>query len=251
MSEGEDEILEEAAHWLSRMQSDSFGPEEARDLRAWLVRDPRHTAALDLMMTTWDRSAALADTPVVKQALQRSKRRAAKPTRVQWGWGFGGLAAAGMAVAALVFVRPQEQIYRTAVGQVASVTLADHSRVWLDTDTVLKVAVSPTSRRAVLERGAAEFQVEHDALRPFSVSTPGADIRDVGTDFFVRLDADDARVVLISGAVEVRRQDGAVEDQLRPGQGLRIPRTGHGLARWAAGVLSPPPRRRRGRVRPL
>ncbi len=222
----EDETLEEAAVWLSRMRADAFGPEAAQELKLWLARDPRNTAALDVMMAVWDRAAPLAETPVVKTELERLKRRATQRTRVQWGVGVGGLVAAGMAVAAFVFIQPREQTYRTAVGQVTSIALADHSTVWLDTNTQVKVALSPVSRRVVIERGAAEFQVAHDALRPFSVSTPGAEIRDTGTDFFVRLDADDARVVLISGAVAITRQDGAVQAGLRPGQALRIPRVG-------------------------
>jgi transmembrane sensor len=226
MMMAEDDILEEAALWLSRMRADAFGPEQARDLKIWLARDPRNTAALDVMMAVWDQAAPLAQTPVVKAELERVERRAAQRARMQWSWGGGGLAAAGMAVAALIFVQPREQTYRTAVGQVVSIALADHSTVWLDTNTQVKVALSPVSRHVVLERGAAEFQVAHDAVRPFSVSTPSADIRDTGTDFFVRRDADDARVVLISGAVTITRPDGAVQTGLRPGQALRIPRAG-------------------------
>jgi transmembrane sensor len=225
----DDATLEQAAHWLSHLKG--AAPNGARDaeLQAWLARDPRHAAALDLMLETWEASAPLAQTPIVRSELEGIERRSAarrRRSRMRLWAPVGGLVAAGVALAILVFPPARDHVYRTAVGEIASVTLGDHSRVWLDTHSTVEVALSPLRRDVRLEQGAAEFQVAHDAARPFVVSTPEADVRATGTDFSVRRDAGATRVVLAQGAVIVTRRADGAQTLMHAGQALRLPATG-------------------------
>ena len=83
--------------------------------------------------------------------------------------------------------------------------LADGSRLTLNTNTLLAVRLGARRRDVYLQRGEAHFEVVHDAARPFFVHAGDTVIRDVGTQFEVRLHADrDVDVLVNEGRVEVQ-----------------------------------------------
>jgi transmembrane sensor len=100
---------------------------------------------------------------------------------------------------------PRIQNISTAVGQHRRVALADGSQLTLNTDTLLAVKLAAQRRDVYLRKGEAHFDVVHDAARPFYVHAGDAVIRDVGTQFEVRLHSDrDIDVLVDEGQVEVR-----------------------------------------------
>jgi len=123
---------------------------------------------------------------------------------------------------------PQTRTYQTAVGQMSEIRLADHSTVWLNTGSRLTVTLTPFSRRLSLDAGEAEFQVAHEAWRPFVVTSPDVVVRATGTDFAVRQDIDGARVVLVQGRVKVWRPQASEADAvaLTAGSALSAPHSG-------------------------
>jgi transmembrane sensor len=75
----------------------------------------------------------------------------------------------------------------------------------LNTNTLLAVKLTPQRRDVYLRRGEAHFDVVYDASRPFFVHAGDAVIRDVGTQFEVRLNSDkDINVLVNEGQVEVQ-----------------------------------------------
>jgi transmembrane sensor len=93
--------------------------------------------------------------------------------------------------------------YRTAVGGLASVPMADGSKVILNTDSQIHVEVNQHERRVDLERGEAFFEVAKDASRPFVVHAGNKRVVAVGTQFSVRREADDLQVVVTEGKVRI------------------------------------------------
>ncbi len=222
----EDQALEAASHWVAVLKRGEPSVRDRRALKAWLAEDAANAAALDLMLEVWDRLEPLrprSDGMVLTPA--RTMPRLQRPPSA-WIWGsVGGLALASLAALA-VLTPASVQTYTTGLGQMRSIALADHSTVWLNTDSRLTVALSPWSRRLTLERGEGEFKVAHEALRPFIVSTANASVRATGTDFSVRAEADGSRIVLVQGRVEVsRREDGETAD-LQAGTVLVAPMSG-------------------------
>jgi transmembrane sensor len=120
-------------------------------------------------------------------------------------------AGASLAIAAITTLWMLDPAWRTeelrtAVGERSSATLSDGSRVQLNTGTVLRVQAHLRSRRLTLVQGEALFTVA-PGWRPFSVHAPGVVIRDIGTEFNVRVPATGAlgavQVTVIEGLVEV------------------------------------------------
>lgn len=124
------------------------------------------------------------------------------------------------------------QHYRTALGQADSLRLPDGTRVVLAPQSQLIVPDGyGDSQREVELQGAALFDVVHDDARPFSVRSGGATIRDIGTVFTVRNDADGSlRIAVQEGAVLVHREGSPADEgvllhegdlaTMAPGEGL-------------------------------
>jgi transmembrane sensor len=84
-------------------------------------------------------------------------------------------------------------------------TLADGSVVALNTNTIVETNLSRDVREIYLRKGEAHFQVAHDRSRPFLVHAGDAVVRAVGTQFEVRVRADEhVDVVVNEGRVEVQ-----------------------------------------------
>jgi transmembrane sensor len=98
----------------------------------------------------------------------------------------------------------------TAIGEQRTVTLAEGSRVTLNTDTKLTTDLGASKRRIFLERGEAMFEVAHDKARPFIVDSRFGSVRAVGTKFVVRLDEEQGLAVIVTeGKVIVTRAGSA------------------------------------------
>jgi len=114
--------------------------------------------------------------------------------------------------------------YRTPIGAVATVPLSDGSKVTLNTDTRIRVELDPTMRRVKLDQGEAFFEVSKDAARPFVVEIADKRVIAVGTQFSVRRDDNDIRVLVTEGRVRIERRGmntKAAQTQLAAGSEAR------------------------------
>lgn len=105
---------------------------------------------------------------------------------------------------------PEEEIiYNTVItprGTEYLLTLADGSRVWLNSDSRLKFPVKfPKGMRHVELVGEGYFEVAKDTSSPFIVSSGALDVRVTGTSFNITAypDENTIQATLVSGAVDV------------------------------------------------
>lgn len=237
--------------------------------QAWLSANPADAALLEIINTTGANDPTLSISVDVEAALTRVRARidggrdatvislnTARPLRAAGhadGWYThrrgGGLAAAALVLLAIGFGTRRTapgrgvttngrvvngattQVYSTRVGIRDSVLLADGSRVVLAPGSRLTVAPDFATRRTVQLEGAAYFTVRHDAARPFTVRSRGAEIRDIGTAFSVNTDAAGAVVVSVTrGAVSMRSSvANAKPVELRAGDRGIVPNVADGV----------------------
>ncbi|HUA23776.1 MAG TPA: FecR domain-containing protein [Steroidobacteraceae bacterium] len=219
------QIDNEAAVWTWRADSGELSAADRERLDAWLREDVRHRRAFEELNRAWialdGLSAPAPDAGNV--AVPAHPRRLIS----KWHWQAAAAAALVLGIGAVILTarRPGLQVMSTAVGQQRQVTLADGSRLTLNTDTLLAVKLTPQRRDIYLRRGEAHFTVVHDASRPFFVHAGEAVISDVGTQFEVRLESDrDIDVLVDQGEVEVRG--------LAAATGPAGGRSGSGTADW-------------------
>lgn len=236
-------LLEEAARWLRRLRTRDGAAEQAATraaLRAWLALDERHVAALDLVTRAWEVSGAIDERGPLKPDLARARSLrladgTARPARAFWrpawrpllSWrpvgGLGALAALALLVVALWNGAVSEADYVTLAGERPLVRLADGTVMRLDGDTRAHVRLDPLGRRVVLARGRVDFQVAHEARRPFRVQAAGVEVHDIGTRFTVQVDGVRVRTILLEGAAALHdRASGRELLRLTPGQQVDV-----------------------------
>ncbi|NYZ17242.1 DUF4880 domain-containing protein [Azospirillum sp. RWY-5-1] len=212
----------ETLEWFLRLRS---APDDRRLRRAfetWLAGDPARAAAFRRVERAWaltgEVPAAHADRWMGPAA--NGNRR---PTRRRVLAIAGGAAAASVAALAApsVWVRVRAD-HRTAVGERSPVTLADGTRVDLDTGTALSVDFTPARRAVALLEGRAFFAVAPDTARPFTVAAGPVSVTAVGTGFDVRLDPDQVAVSVTEGVVSVATGASAAPRAERIAAGERL-----------------------------
>lgn len=138
-------------------------------------------------------------------------------------WPGIAMACCAMVAAATWVINPvlSHQTTSSAVGQQLAFDLDDGSRVLLNTDTAVRFVNRLHSRELTLEKGEAMFSVVHSSVRPFHVYAGTADIRDVGTQFSVRLLPTGVSVAVLEGRVSVTPSADTPPALLTANQALR------------------------------
>jgi transmembrane sensor len=211
-------ILSEAGAWMARLNGPYRSRRVEQGFQKWLKDDPRHAEAFRLIAVDWEgigelkRFASVSIGAPAHTAVMPAQRRAISGLP---------LAAAAVLVAAVAaaFYFVGSGGVTTGVGEQRILTLADGTRVHLNTATHIVERYGDSERLIHLESGEALFEVAKESGRPFVVEAGGQRVRALGTSFVVRKDRDRLAVTLVDGKVAVS----SVE--LSPGQRLTV--TGH------------------------
>lgn len=237
MSEGEPPgqvpgpAIDQALDWHIRRQSGGWGAAEQAAFDAWRASDPAHEAAWRSLDALWsspqlEQAARLAGArltpshPSVRAGRARSWRRvgaiAASVLLAAWiGWRFD------------LPTRLQADVL-TETGHQESLTLADGSRLVLDTGTAIATEIGAERRRVRLLKGAAYFDVTSDEARPFEVLAGSTQVQVTGTAFTVRYLDGRVTVAVRQGRVLVGRPGGEARP-LTAGQQVHVDAGGPGL----------------------
>jgi transmembrane sensor len=198
------EIEQLAATWIIRREEPSWSASDEQDLLAWLGQSNAHRAAFWRLEHGWtqaDRIASLG---------QKS------PRTVRGTWSkFLTPAAVAAAVALITFgflyrssmfpTDPNDvhlTRLETSLGGHRTVSLADGSRVELNTDTMIEASLNDSDRRLWLQKGEAYFEVTR-ADQAFVVMAGNSTVTVLGTRFVVRRSASNTTVSVIEGRVRL------------------------------------------------
>jgi transmembrane sensor len=196
-------IEEEASRWLARRDSEDWGEADEAALQSWLEQSTANRIGFLRLEAAWQRADRLA-------ALRRPYVAAPNPrwfSRHALQSVAAALLAAAVLGGGLTYLWPEHDVYQTNIGGRETVRLADGSKVELNTDTRLKAQIDARQRTVMLRSGEAFFEVVHDAKRPFTVLAGRKRIVDVGTQFSVRRDGDEVRVLVTEGRVRIEDTD--------------------------------------------
>lgn len=198
-----------AEGWLARMGRPRVGTRDQANFLAWLEEDHDHlrqyeTAKADHAALSVLRGAFDADLAQLKAGKVRTEPR-------RWLVA-GGLALAAVAGVALLAPRlasdgPRVVTYDSAPGRITDVVLSDGSRVTLDAGSTIQVAMTDDARRVTLTRGAAFFDVAHEADHPFQVALADRRVIVTGTRFEAALREGGGEVSLLDGRVVLGLRD--------------------------------------------
>ncbi|CAI2717106.1 putative Iron dicitrate transport regulator FecR [Nitrospina watsonii] len=215
----DEQLAQQAATWFARIHSDRVTAADRTAFRRWLVRHPQNRKAYSEIESLWAGLGEVADPRPAKktasppQALPRPAGKRFIPQLALDGAVRWGALAACLLLAfwvtwggtdALVWMQAD---HRTAPGEARQVMLPDGSRVHLNTDTALVLDFDAGHRRVRLLGGEAFFDVAHDPARPFEVAAGDGITRVTGTRFNVLDRGRNVTVTVVSGSVEVLKNE--------------------------------------------
>jgi transmembrane sensor len=99
-----------------------------------------------------------------------------------------------------LFWRRSGTVYRTELGEIRHVPLADGSSATINSDSEVKVRLADNRREVRLASGEAWFRVMKDPMRPFVVEAGQVVVQAVGTAFSVRRRENGADVLVTEGS---------------------------------------------------
>lgn len=207
------QIAQCAVEWLVELQAADHDEATHEAFQRWLAAHPDHKLAwqhIETVNTRFNGLASPLGSAVAKAVLtpRRSlKRRQIIKTLVvilfagSTGWWVDEK------IPWLAWTADE----RTHIGQRRNITLADGSRVVLNTDTAINIRFTANECRLQLVRGEILVTTNQDSasvVRPFIIETAQSELRPLGTRFTIHQQTMSNRLSVFEGAVEIRlRQD--------------------------------------------
>jgi transmembrane sensor len=191
-----------AADWVQRRHLWTLADADQAEFDVWLAQSDANRVAYLRQNAVWSAAGKLT---ALRQ--QRPMRQATPVAKHGNWWLFRYVVAAAIVAAigasSFAYFRPvADDTYVTPVGGRKIITLADGTRIELNTDSVLRIRGGAV-RQVALLRGEAYFDVRHNGADPFAVTASGYRITDLGTKFLVRASTDLVRVSVIEGSAAV------------------------------------------------
>lgn len=201
-----------ASEWAVRLAARKLSMEEELGLELWLQEDEGNRTLLGKMVALWDATAQAGSEPELigvradaLDAMRNANRRRWSGRGAISRWRVLAAAACLLLVvcSAILLNGARPDVYSSGVGEQRGVTLADGSRIFLDADTRIEVALNDERRSLRLIKGRAKFDVAKDPRRPFMVEAGKQVVVATGTSFSVELIHSRMQVVLYEGSVAV------------------------------------------------
>lgn len=227
----------------------SLDKEEKVLFDKWLAESDDNKLEYEAYKELWSKSSklVLSDSIDVESSLKATKNRM-NFNRGRKRWLYWGPQIAAVLLLSIVFASTyqyftnsgaENTVYQdisTTYGVQTSVTLADGTQVWLNSDSRLHFPVSfdKMKQRKVELSGEAFFKVAHNKEVPFIVNTGELDVKVLGTSFNVSAydGYDKLTVALQEGKVSLFQANSTDEKELltmKPNQVATYSREAHNL----------------------
>ncbi|MYM24923.1 DUF4880 domain-containing protein [Duganella sp. FT135W] len=202
-----DALLQAAIDWAVRLQSGAATEADRTAFAVWLVADPDHADAWQLLQKVDQVFSGLppqvAHRTLDAASRQRIGRRRAIKIAVLSALGAGTLGALGLS-------QPWQTTtqYASAIGQRRKLVLEDGTLLVLNTNTHAAVTITPWRREITLLHGEIHVDTGADARawtghRPFYVQAGAVRLQALGTSFAVYQSPQGVRLHVTEGAVAI------------------------------------------------
>ena len=233
-------VLQAAATWFARLHAAQHDPAAVAQWHAWLSEDARHRLAWSYVENINQRFGNLDGQAEQAQQVFDTVRREQQSRRAVLGSlciaGVAGLSGWGGWQRGWVdSPRAWFATYRTRLGEVRPLTLADGSQLWLNGQTALDVDFNEQGRQLRLYRGEVLIETGNDP-RPFSVTTRAGRMQPLGTRFSVKDQGLHTTLSVFDGAVRATCADSGRQTTLGAGRMMVFDAQQAGVVAGAQGV---------------
>lgn len=241
-------IVRRASAWMARMWSGEASAADQAACDAWLAAHPDHLRAWTRLQVMEGKLGGVSE-PAARQVLLEARPPVSAARRK-------ALQALGLAAVAAGTAFTLRETggwhaltadYRSGIGEIREIALADGTRVVLDSRSAIDVRFDGRERRIILLQGEILVSTAVDTLgRPLRVQSRQGWVQPLGTRFTLRDDDRQAVLAVYEGAVDIY-PGGATQAALRVHSGQRAHFDVHRAegpmaareadAAWARGVL--------------
>nr|WP_314875593.1 FecR domain-containing protein [uncultured Pseudomonas sp.] len=231
------DILAQAVEWYVRLHDSSVDQPTRAAWQAWCAADQRHAQAWARLEQLNQRlSSAPRDAVQTLEQARLDRRHALKALTLLLGVGAIGWQS--------YRVSPWSADYSTRVGQRQQVTLADGTRLQLNTDSRVDIHFDGRQRLIDLRQGEIMVETAKDP-RPLRVRTAQGQVQALGTRFCVRQEAGVSQVAVTAHTVQVQPARSTQLTRVDAGQRLSFSADDAGLLQplvvdadaWTRGML--------------
>jgi len=239
-------VLDAAIAWQLSLDSGDGDLVAREAFSQWLASDEEHARAWR-QLGLLDQRVSVASGPV-RAALLQSREGIRRRVR-KLGSGLASIAlVCGLALLAgerYVPIHYWLADQRTATGEQRTLTLADGTRINLNTHSAIDVRFDEQRRLIVLQEGEILVETGHNDARPFYVQTRDGSLRALGTRFIVKREADATRLSVLQSAVGAQPEALAQEQIFKAGEQVLMHSKGlgpllavpPGTDAWTRGML--------------
>ncbi len=204
-SSSSDQLLEEAAQWVSVLNTGSPKVADNQAFLKWINASSKHQQAYQKMTEAWQLTSQLDQIPEFIHEIDQNCTQRAAPHNYAHFFAFAACLLLMIGAFSLNYLpaqyEPQLQSFSTAVGETKSITLKDGSVLSLNTDTQIDIRFTAKQRYLKLIKGEALFDVASNPDRPFIVNTGDGRVQAVGTAFNIKKQARTTSVTITEGVV--------------------------------------------------
>ena len=222
-----EDVRREAADWFAQLRGRD-GDGLSADFQAWRKQDPANAEAYERLLQQWDRTAFLASTGLARD--RDLSRVARQPFKHYLAAAAACLALVSVGAVALYAVQSPGQLSArmlqlrvVTADQPRVVDFDDDTRVTLAARSTLELSFTPQSRRALLSRGRARFEMPRTDPRPLVVEAGSGRVVAAAGTFEVAIEAGGTRVAAIAGPVDAGPSKAPAARRLAPGEQVVIP----------------------------
>ena len=228
-----EQIIQQAANWLTRLHDEDVSDAERRAFNAWCEADPRHAVAIERMRALWGSLDTLPAQPA-RVALNRAF--APQRSRTAPVVGVLGVLLCGWLGLEHLPVWMADQ--RTSVGERRQIALDDGSQLQLNSNSAVDVKFDGHQRVIELLQGELWVDVAKDAQRPFVVRTDQGTATALGTRYLVKRAPDGTTVVTVIESTVTVKGDADAGVNVTAGQRAILDH-GHATPAQAIGNADP------------
>ncbi len=167
--------------WVMELHSPDRDADLEARVRRWIAEDAKHAAAFELATDHWQGSGNVPKHLCEWASRSVSSRKRRRTT---------GAALAGMAIVCLGFAWAvyflRDDTLVTGPAEQRIVDLSDGSQVTLNANSRVVIQFNDGTRKVILAKGEALFDVAKDRSRPFVVVAGDRKVIALGTSFEVR-----------------------------------------------------------------
>lgn len=227
-SQAMNDIVTQAAEWLVKLSAEEpkATDEDYIAFEHWKNADQRHQKAVSKMEGMVGQLEGLS-AESTHAALNSSKKKGNE----SWASLAKVLSVMVFVLLPLAMLLPQQQVAglladkHTSTGEWQSYTLADNSRITLNSNSAVNIDFNQQQRTVELLHGEILVDVAHDATRPFVVHTKYGDLTALGTRFVVQRKENSTVLTVLESKVSAETAyDAALNTKLivSPGQQLTL-----------------------------